>query len=233
MTKKWLAALIAAIMLLSAGASAEARLTVQGNGTVLMDADRATIRVGVREIAEDVVTAQSNVNGRIEAIVNALKALGLDEKDIFTDSIGIYPNYDYSGNRERITGYNAYNTVSATISDIEGVGKYIDAAFEAGANTLDNVAFSASDTQDASNQALAEALKNATAKAQALAEASGMTLGEIVSIAENAGYSYGGTPVLYAKAEAADAMENGTRVMASQLQVGASVIVEFELRKGE
>ena len=226
MLRRWLAALLIAVLALTGTALADAKVTVLGTGTVLMDADRATIRVGVRELAEDVIAAQSSVNARIEAIVAALEALGVGEDELSTDTISIYPNYDYSGETERIAGYSAYNALSVTIQDIDNVGKIIDAAFEAGANTLDSVTFSASDTAEANHQALALAVKDAMEKAKVLAEAAGMMLGGIESIRESGGYSYS-TPVKFARAEAA--MDTATRVMASQLEVSATVEVEFEL----
>ena len=227
MLRKWLAALLIAVLALTGTALADAKVTVLGTGTVLMDADRATIRVGVRELAEDVIAAQSSVNARIEAIVAALEALGVGEDALSTDTISIYPNYEYSGETERIAGYSAYNALSVTIQDIDNVGKIIDAAFEAGANTLDSVTFSASDTAEANHQALALAVKDAMEKAGVLAEAAGMTLGGIESIRESGGYSYS-TPVKFARTEAA--MDTATRVMASRLEVSATVEVEFELK---
>ena len=48
--------LAAALLLMGACALAEGTdLTVQGTGTVLLDADRATISVGVREVTKDVI----------------------------------------------------------------------------------------------------------------------------------------------------------------------------------
>ena len=229
MTRKLLAALLALLMI-ALPAMAEADLTVQGTATVLMDADRATIRVGVRDNATEVLEAQRSVNARIDAIVEALCAKGIAREDISTDSIGIYPNYDYSGETERITGYTAFNTISAVTADIENAGQYIDAAFEAGANTLDGVIFSASDTQDAYNQALAQAYANALSKAGALSAAMGMKLGDVDAVREGASGGYSG-PVLYAKAESTAA--DSTRVLASQLQISATVEVEFELVKGD
>lgn len=228
MLRKLLVALLIAALGLTGAAMADAKVTVQGSGTVLMDADRATIRVGVRETAADVIAAQSAVNERIQAVVEAMTAMGVDAGDIYTNMIGIYPNYDYSGETERITNYTAYNDISVITSDIADVGKYIDAAFEAGANTLDGVSFSASDTTDAVNQALALAMSNAMEKAKALAEAAGMELSGIDEIRESYGYSGGNSPVMYARTESAK--DAGTRVMASQLEITACVEVQFELK---
>lgn len=212
----------------AAGAMAEEGvLTVQGNGAVHMDADRATITVGVREIADDVMAAQSLVNEKIDAILKQLTDMGVNMQDIYTDSINIYPKYDYSASEEKIVGYTAYNSISATTDDIDNVGTYIDAAFAAGANTLDNVVFSASDSQDAAYQALELAVKDASEKAKVLAEAAGMQLGGIVEIEEQSSYSYNSPTFRYAAPSADSAA--GTQVIASQLQLSATVSVKYEL----
>ena len=219
--------LLLAVTLVAGAMAEEGILTVQGNGVVHMDADRATITVGVREIADDVMAAQSLVNEKIDAILKRLTDMGVNMQDIYTDSINIYPNYDYSASEEKIVGYTAYNSISATMDDIDNVGTYIDAAFEAGANTLDNVVFSASDSQDAAYQAVELAVKDASEKSKVLAEAAGMQLGGIVEIEEQSSYSYNNPTFRYAEASVDSAA--GTQVIASQLQLSAAVSVKYEL----
>ena len=233
MKSKFLCALLALMLTFAVAfgalaADAIPSLTVQGNGVVYMDADQATITVGVRETADDVMAAQSSVNEKISAVIQALTELGIASEDMYTNSINIYPNYDYSSSDEQIVGYTAYNSISALTSDVANVGTYIDAAFAAGANTLDNVEFSASDTDAASEQALKLAVEDATAKAQVLAEAAGMDVWYILSIQEGASYNYGNPTIRYAEMSASDGAA-GTQVIASQLQVSATVSMTFAI----
>ncbi len=207
----------------------ESTLTVRGAGVVYVDADRVTISVGVREVAAQVTDAQSAVNEKISAVISAMNDLGVTGDSISTNSIGIYPNYDYSSNEEQINGYTAYNSILVVISDVSNAGTYIDAAFAAGANSLDYVDFSAADTEDAGSRALAMAVQNALEKAQVLAEAAGMRLGGILEIREADSDSYN-LPVMYAKGETAPM---DTEVVASKQQVNAAVNVVFELVGGD
>lgn len=151
-----------------------------------------------------------------------------------TESLYIYANYDYSGEEERIVGYTATNTLSISTAQLDQLGSYIDAAFAAGANTLDNVRFFAQDTQSAQQEALTLAVQNAREKAETIAAASGMKLGGIVSIDENQNhYGYDAT-AKYSNARAEDTVAAGaTMVQASTLQVSASVVMEFMLTEGE
>ena len=125
--------------------------------------------------------------------------------------------------------YTAETSISVTTSDTENVGKYIDAAFEAGASTFSDISFSASDTTEESNQALKLAIERAFDKASAMAEAAGMKLGELVSISE-AEYSYADNGAYYAKEEVVTDAGAGTEVYASTLQVSATVSVQFALQ---
>lgn len=229
MKKKVLAIVMAALLALSSvGALAYevGKVTVQGVGVVQLDADTVTICVGVREVSSDVASAQATVNERIDAIVKALADMGVGKDAVSTDSIGIYPNYDYSDD-EVITGYTAYNSLRVVVKDVDDAGAYIDAAFSAGANSLDYVDFSASDTAEAGSQALALAVESARAKAEVLAQAAGAQLGQIVEIVENPDGYYGDTTA-YARVESAKDAGGGTQLLASKQQVTASVNVTFE-----
>ena len=220
-------ALALVLTLIGVAALCEARvITVQGNGVVNVKADRATISVGVREVAQDVKTAQSRVNEKIDALFQALSDMGVAPGAVHTDGIGIYPNYNYSESGEDvISGYTAYNSIQVTVTDIDNVGTYIDAAFDAGANSLDYVQFDAADTGEASRTALKLAVENAAEKAQVLAEAAGETLGEILEIRE--GESYNVSPAFAREESAKDA--GGTQVIANAQQVSATVTVTYAI----
>lgn len=234
MLKRVFAVLLALVMATAcAGALAEGTITVQGAGVVHVDADCAKVHMGVREVASDVMTAQSAVNDRIAAVIASLNDMGIATDAIATDGIGIYPNYDYSGN-ETITGYNANNSLCVTVKDVQNVGAVIDAAFAAGANSLDYVEFYTSDTAEASDRALALAVESAKQKAQVLADAAGVKLGAILEIRDGSENSWYDTYGAYARSEEVDTgMGAGTQVLASRQQVNASVILTFAIDPAE
>ena len=233
MKKMFAMLLCLAILALGTGAAlAEGtKLTVSGSGTVLVESDLAIVSVGVQETAKDVLDAQSTVNGKIAAIKQALLDAGAQESEINTDSIYIYANYDYTEGVDVIVGYTASNSLSVRTTDIDGVGALIDAAFAAGANTLDNVQFTVQDDTQAREQALTKAVEDARRKADVLAAAAGMQIASIESIAETGVYTYDSMRN-YAVADAIMAEESsaGTLVQAALVSVDASVSMEFELQ---
>lgn len=207
------------------------KLSVSGNGTVLVESDLAIVTVGVREASADVLVAQATVNEKIAAIKQALLDAGVQETEINTDSINIYANYDYSDNTEVIVGYTANNSLSVRTTDIDNVGALIDAAFAAGANTLDNVQFTVQDDSEAREQALTKAVEDARRKADVLAAAVGMQVTAIESIAESGVYTYDSMRN-FAQMDAAATEESGagTLVQAALVSVDASVSMDFILQ---
>ena len=231
--KRILSVIAAVCMLLGMTALAEpTRLTVRGTGVVSVAADQAQVVLGVREANADVLAAQSTVNEKINAICEALLDAGVEQKNIGTESLYIYANYDYSQEIEQVTGYTATNTISITVTDVSKVGEYIDVAFAAGANTLDNVSFTACETDEAQKEALQLAVQSAAEKAGIIAEAAGLEISAVTSIEEGSDYYYGiDSGAKYSNARVEMAADGApTMVQASSVQVTATVLMEFELK---
>lgn len=228
-----IAIILAVLMVLAAPAAlAEGTIVVQGVGSVKVKSNRAGICLGVRETDRELSAAQSRVNEKIAAIVDALKGMGLAEEAITTNGIGIYPNYNYDEN-ETISGYTASNTLYVSVADVDNTGAYIDAAFAAGANSLDYVEFSAVETNEATAKALQLAVDSAREKAQLLADAAGVKLGGILEIrdVDSPGFVSGD---FYAKTTEAEADAGaGTGVLAGMQSVVATVSITFALEDAE
>ena len=233
-------ALLIVLAVCSMAALAEApTLTVKGTGVVTMNPDTATITLGVRQTAKDVTEAQNAVSERLTGVIDALKAAGIKPEDIHTSHISIYENYDYSSSFaiSRESNYVAENTIQARFSDIENAGKYIDAVFQAGANTFNGISFSASDTEAEKQRALELSVQNARKKADVLAAAAGMKITGILAIGEE--YDYGGNyynsnsfDAMFAKAATTEGAVE-TPVMADQIQVSATVTVQYAMEPVE
>ncbi len=234
MKKMFAILLCLAILALGTGAALAdgTKLSVTGSGTVLVESDLAIVTVGVQETSKDVLEAQSTVNEKIAAIKQALLDAGVEESEINTDSINIYANYDYSDNTEVIVGYTARNSLSVRTTDMDNVGSLIDAAFAAGANTLDNVQFTVQDDTQAREQALTMAVEDARRKADVLASAAGLQVASIERISEG-GVSVYDSMRNYAADTVMAAEESGgagTLVQAALVSVDATVSMEFELQ---
>lgn len=232
--KKLIALFVALLMVLSVTVSlAETKITVNGTGEVRVSADTAIISLGVNARDKDVLKAQQKVNENIAGIRAALIEQGVKEENVNTDFINIYPLYDYSNDQEQLAAYDASSTLAIKVTDMESVGALIDVCFEAGANTLNGISFSASDTEEAKTEAMKKAVADAKKKAEILAEASGLKITGIEIISEGGVYSYqNNVGNVYAKGmddvvEEAEA-DAGTVVQSAKLIVSASVSITFE-----
>lgn len=227
--KKWIAWLVALMMALGAAAAAAetVKITVSGTGETLVSADTAVITLGVNARDKDVQKAQQKVNETVAAVRRALMDLKVPEEDITTDFINLYVIYDDVNDQEKVVAYHADSTLAIKATDMDQVGTLIDAAFAAGANTLNGISFSASSTEEAEAASLRAAVANARAKADVLAEASGLKITGIDQISDSGVYSYGNSAGnVYAKSMAAEA-DGGTVVQAAKLVVSGSVTIVF------
>ncbi len=229
--KKLIALALAAMLALaSAAAFADTKISVKGTGEVRVSADTAVISLGVNARDKDVLKAQQKVNESIAAIRQALIGRGVKEEDINTEFINIYAMYDYNNDQEQLAAYNASSTLAIRVTDMESTGALIDICFAAGANTLNGISFSASDTEEAADEAMKMAVADAMKKAEILAASAGLKITGIELISEGGTVNYeNSVGNVYARGfEMASAKEDaGTVVQAAKLIVSASVTVTF------
>ena len=91
----------------------------------------------------------------IAKIVSALKAKGLTDAEIDTDSFSVYPTYSYDNGTSKINGYTATHILKVTINDTSKLGEIIDASVAEGANTSMIVSYDIKDYNTQYNKALA------------------------------------------------------------------------------
>jgi uncharacterized protein YggE len=200
-------------------------INVSGQGTVTGKPDTLTVNLGVSVLRPTVDQATRDAATLATAITDALKANGVAEDDIQTSNYSIYPEYDYSGSQQRLTGYRVNNQVNVKIRNLDSAGAVIDAATAAGgdATVVNNVAFSIEDDAELLQMARTAAWQDAEAKARQLAQLAGVTLGSAVSITETITYN---TPPIYYQREAAGAMDSVSTPIESGTQ---DVIVNIQV----
>ncbi len=160
-------------------------INVTGIGQVSLAPELAYVYVGVQSQSDNVAQALSDNNAKAQAIAQALREMGVEDKDVQTSSFNIYPQQQY-GQMGEVTGtlYNVNNTVYVTVRKLDTLGQLLDVTVRAGANSIDGISFDVS--QATKDQAVADARKlavdSARAQAQALAEAAGVSLGALQSL---------------------------------------------------
>lgn len=217
-------------------AAGNAVLTVSADGRSARTPDLAVFNAGVTTQAKTAAAALAENAERMNAVIAALKASGIADRDIQTSNLSVNPVYgqprsDANGNisgEPMIVGYQASNQVEVKQRKIGNYGKTIDTLVSAGANQVSGPAFQLDNPDTASDEARIDAIAKARARADLYAKAAGLTVRRILTISEGGGYAP--QPVMmYARAEKMMGAAAPSPVAAGELQIGASVTVTFEL----
>jgi hypothetical protein len=204
-------------------------LDVNAEGRTTRVPDLATIRAGVVAQAPTAAAALADNAARMTRVLAALRRAGVAPRDIATSTIGLAPQYRYGENVPPvITGYQASNGVTIRFRDVGKAGAILDALVSQGANQIDGPELSIDKADAALDEARADAVKRARARADLYAGAAGMKVVRVISIAE-AGENAGGggpRPVFAARAQMADAK---TEVVPGEKDVTVTLSVRFLL----
>lgn len=236
--KKTIAIVLALICLSTVTALAEGdeerTITVTGNATILVDADSASVSLGVLSVAREASEASRLNAEQIDALIKALEGIGIERRDISTSYYYVSARRNYEvlddNGDYAISGYEVSNNLSVTVRDIDKVGAVIDTALANGANSCNGVDFSASNSGETQDQALILAIGEAKRRAALIAEACGGQLGEILNVSEN--YSSSGILVNNTRLAMEDSADKGmgTQIISDGLSFSATVYVTFALK---
>lgn len=191
MNKKQLSTLVLAVAAVAAGAACErkveagpvrSRVMVTGEADTKAQPDTAVVVLSVVTQSPRAVEAQQANARKSEAVIAAAKAAAGAGPEVKTSDYGLHPLRDWWGGKPRINGYEARNTVTVTIAELDRVGAVIDAATQAGANSVEGIQFVLREANPARRETLAAATRQALAKAEAIAEALG---GRVIRIVES------------------------------------------------
>jgi len=159
-------------------------IQVSGEGKVKSDPDQAAISGGIdvkNAVAKD---AQASATQKLTDITAAVKKLGVTDKEIKTNNISVYPNYNYASGVSNQDGYMAHGDISVTLSDITKGQSVYDAMMAAGATTAygPNLTFSDAKRETLKKSAQEAAVADAKAKADALAKSMGLKVGKVINV---------------------------------------------------
>lgn len=165
------------------------RIMVSGSGEVLQAPDMAQISLGVVHEAKTAGAAMDAVSAATRAVLERLRALGIDDKDIQTSGLSLQPvwNHAASNQRPRIVGFSAANTVTLRVRDLGRLGHVLDAVIRDGANQMHGLQFGLQDPDPVRDEARRRAVADAMGKAALLADAAGVTLGDVLEMSEEGG----------------------------------------------
>jgi hypothetical protein len=188
-------------------------ITVVGRGEAMGKPDIARTSLGVEASASTVEEAMNQANAQMTAIMDAVKKLGIADKDIRTANFSIQVERPFQPPQpmpmpEPMPGpargtkgaagpppppaqpalppatYRVSNQVEITIRDVGKASRVLQTAVNAGANSVWSVSFGIDDTKPLEAQARDEAVADARTRAEALAKLAGLKLGPVISVSE-------------------------------------------------
>ncbi len=167
-------------------------IRVTGEGSATLAPDMALVTLGIlREAptAREALDAHKVVAGDV---ATAMKAKGIEAKDLQTAGFSIQPRYFYptpksNGEQDppKIVGYTVTSQLVVRIRDISVVGAVLDEAVTLGVNNDGSIQLTNDNPKDAITKARAAAMLDAVEKAKTLVEAAGAKLGGILEISES------------------------------------------------
>jgi len=180
--------MFAAIALLATPALAQTpppAISVTGEATVSVAPDQAWIDGGVTSEGKTAREASEANNAAMGKVLEALKAAGIDAKDIQTSRLSLQPVYPPNRTGPAtIAGYRASNRVTIRVRDVAKVSGVIDVLVGAGANEFGGINFVVTQASKLLDEARERAVADARRKAEIYARAAGVTLGDAISITE-------------------------------------------------
>jgi uncharacterized protein len=204
------------------------RLDIVAQGSVKRVPDIAIISAGVVATARDAKSAMASNATAMARVLTALRGAGVADRDMATAQIGLNAQYRYVENQAPIvTGYQANNSVTVRFRDIAKSGAILDALVAAGANQINGPTLTLDKPETAQDEARADAIKTARARAELYAKAAGLTVKRIVAISEMGNVS-GPMPMPYARGAMMQA-EAKSEIVPGEQDVGVTLNVTFEL----
>jgi len=174
------------------GAPETARLDLSATGSVSVVPDQAHVSSGVVTRADTAAAALRANSQAMTRVFAELRRAGVAERDMQTRQLTVSPVYTQPGRdtnqSPQITGYEARNTVTALIRDLDRTGPVIDALVNAGANQLEGVRIGYSREDEARNEARRAAVAELHARRDLYAEAAGFRIVRLISFTESGGY---------------------------------------------
>jgi hypothetical protein len=207
------------------------RIVVTGEGESTIAPDMALLSLSVMREAATAREALTANNDAMAAVISALRASGIAERDLQTAGVQISPRYDYTpkpdGTQEaKLVAYQVTNTLSVRVRDLAKTGEILDKTVSLGVNQGGGVSFTNDDPSKVMTDARRKAVADAVAKATTLTEAAGVQLGKILEISET---SYAQPPMPMLQKYAAGAAADSVPIQAGENAYRVQVNVTFEL----
>lgn len=206
-------------------------ISVSGEGRAFAVPDIAELSFGVQTGRQKTAQiAMEKLQKDMNAIFEAVKAEGIEEKDIRTEALSLNPAYDWTEQGQIPRGFEALQSFRVKIRDLEKVGGVLSAATNAGANQAGGVAFTIDEPDKLRAQARENAIRQGQEKAHLLARQLGGKLGKLKEFSEG---GEGFPPPIFARSMMMEKAMGGEVVAlpipAGEQEIVVTITLSYEL----
>jgi uncharacterized protein YggE len=207
-------------------------ITVDGTGKASVTPDVAILMFGVDTQRQTSAKAAMNKLAKdMQAVMDAVKAKGIDDADIQLQSLSLNPEYDWTTNQQVLRGYRATQNIRVKVRDLDLSGDVLAVATEAGSNQIGGVEITVDNPDAAKAKAREEAINTAKEKAEKLAKELGVRIVRMTAFSEGGGYM---PPVMYDKAMMMESRGVGggvapTPIPTGDQEISVTVNISYEV----
>jgi uncharacterized protein len=158
-------------------------LEVRGEAELRVPANQLQLAIGVVTQARTAQAALDLNRARMKKVEQAFQRLGLKQDEYRTGHFAIQPEWSFQPqplHPPEIQGFTVTNSFTVTTARVDMAGQLIEAAVQAGANSIGELIFGLSDLGPHRTEAIRQATEHARREAETLAAAAAVTLGEIL-----------------------------------------------------
>lgn len=204
-------------------------ISVNGIAKVEVVPDIGTVNFVVETVQETASKAMAEVTKGTNAVVEAVKDIVKDEKNINTSNVSVYPWYDYTEKGTELLGYRAVVQISVK-SSVEDLPSIIDAAFTAGATGMSGITYEYSKTASVMDQLIKDAMADARHKAEMALSVEHATPGKLASVQVLDSF----TPIWQSQSSLSkdvQAMAQDINIMPGVQEISVSVSVSYVINQ--
>ncbi|MGI9595510.1 MAG: SIMPL domain-containing protein [Acidimicrobiales bacterium] len=170
-------------------------ISVTGTGRMAIDAEIATLQVGVNLTDKNLEDARAAAASKLNEARNHLTSSGVAVADIKTTRLNVHTSFDRSVRRQI---YHLTTGFDATIRDLGSAESIVNELFDVIGDGMDmrGLTFGVEDPSTGRAEAIELAFEDAKAKATHLARLAGVALGPVLAISEAEPAHYEARPMM-------------------------------------
>lgn len=205
-------------------------IAVQGEGSVVVAPDRATVMLSIAARNKDLKAAQREADQVVARVMEVAKGLGIEESKVQTTGIQIQPEFDWQTGKRVMLGYLVQRTTTIELEDLAKLGELMEKSLETGVNEVSPPTLFSSKRKELARQALSLAAEDARRNAEAIVGPLGAGVGELFGASgQGSGEPPRPMPMMAMRAMSAEKMDVAETYSAGEIRVTASVNAQFEI----